>query len=378
MPASTRLQAVSAEHRTSRMANRCMEGFRGYWERTASCKQTDREDGTGGRGGIVRGRQRGVPRGLQAPGASAGGGRRPVPHARRAGTSTSWSRRCAACGWTWEERRPNGRPGLARPLPGADRDAQPPREPVMFRAVAASLLLATPCLAQSGSPPVFRPPAVPLVVHDPYVSCWSTSDRLTDDWPRHWTGKVHALCGLVRIDGAAFRWCGPQPAGVPEVPAMEQLSLRVGALTTEYVFAAAGVELRVTFWSPALPWDLDALGLPVGHVDLQARATDGREHEVTAYADLTGEWVVNTPDQPVEWSRLRVGGGEVARLGCADQRVLGRAGDDVRLDWGWLHLLALPGDGPGGPPAPLDASRVAFGGHATVRGRFVAEGRLPA
>lgn len=244
----------------------------------------------------------------------------------------------------------------------------------MHRLVVTVLSL-LPLAGAAAQAPVFRPPAVPLVVHDPYVSCWSTSDRLTDDWPRHWTGRVHALCGLVRIDGAAFRWCGPQPAGVPDVPPMEQLSLRVGALSTEYAFAAGGVELRVTFWSPALPWDLDALGLPVGHVDLQARATDGREHEVLAYLDLTGEWVVNTPDQPVEWSRLLVSGGEVARLGCADQRVLGRAGDDVRLDWGWLHLLAQPGDG---QPAPSGrASEVGFGGHAALRGGFVAAGRLP-
>ncbi len=243
----------------------------------------------------------------------------------------------------------------------------------MFHVVAALLLLlVAPGLAQLGEPPTFRPPAVPLIVHDPYVSCWSESDRLTDDWPRHWTGKVHALCGLVRIDGKAYRWCGPQPSGVPDVPAMEQVSLRVAALSTEYVFAAAGLELRVTFWSLALPWDLESLALPVGYVDFEARSTDGRAHAATVYFDATAEWVVNTPDQSVQWTRARINGRDVARLGSAEQRVLGRAGDDVRLDWGWLYLTTAPW---AGPDAAADG--LALGSHDDVRRGFVLDGTLP-
>ena len=67
----------------------------------------------------------------------------------------------------------------------------------------------------------FRPPAVPLVVHDPYFSIWSPADKLTDDWPRHWTGAINAMCSMVRIDGKPYRIMGPQPA---DVPAMEQNS----------------------------------------------------------------------------------------------------------------------------------------------------------
>jgi len=45
----------------------------------------------------------------------------------------------------------------------------------------------------------FRAPAIPLITHDPYLSLWEMSDRLTDDWPKHWTGATQALCGLVRV-----------------------------------------------------------------------------------------------------------------------------------------------------------------------------------
>lgn len=114
---------------------------------------------------------------------------------------------------------------------------------------ATSIMILVPTLAVA-QPESFRPPAVPLVTHDPYFSVWSMSDRLTDDWTKHWTGTIHAMCGLARIDDKAYRFMGP---GQIKAPAMKQLSVEVLPTRTIYQFEEAGVHLTLTFTTPAAP-----------------------------------------------------------------------------------------------------------------------------
>jgi hypothetical protein len=210
----------------------------------------------------------------------------------------------------------------------------------------------------------FRPPAVPLVTHDPYFSVWSFSDRLTDDWSRHWTGAVNAFCGLIRIDGKTYRYAGPYPN---ETPALPQTGLTVLPTRTIYTFEADGVRLTLTFLSPLLPSDLELISRPVTYLSLAAQATDGESHDVSLYADVSGEWVVNTTDQPVVWSRYRLGKLTALRMGSAQQPVLERSGDNLRIDWGYLYLAMEEGRG---------VQSVIASDHAT-RDLFAAQGKLP-
>jgi len=209
-----------------------------------------------------------------------------------------------------------------------------------------------------------RPPAVPLIVHDPYFSIWSASDRLTDDWTRHWTGRVHPISGLVRVDGKAFRFAGPSPSSVP---AMEQKSMFMTPTRTVYTFSAAGVELSVTFLSPLLIHDLDVMSRPLTYIVAEAVSADGLEHDVSLYFSAGAEIAVNTPDQSVFWGRYRVPGLEVMAVGSQEQRLLGKNGDDLRIDWGWLYLAV--------PQAQAAASHLGSGWE--TRRAFAETGVLP-
>ncbi len=186
-----------------------------------------------------------------------------------------------------------------------------------------------------------RPPAVPLITHDPYFSIWSAADKLTDRDTTHWTGKRQPIAGLARIDGKVYRFMGTHPK---EVPAMEQVSLSVTPTHTVYRFRADEVELTVAFFTPAFPGDLDILSRPVTY--LTVTASGQGNHEASILIDVDPVIAVNTSDEAVTWSRARAGELSVLSVGSRDQRVLNRPGDDLRIDWGYFRLAAPDNEHP--------------------------------
>ncbi len=220
----------------------------------------------------------------------------------------------------------------------------------------------TACAAASPGA-AFRPPAVPLVACDPYFSIWSFSDRLTDQWPKHWTGAVHALTGVARIDGKAYRLMGLQPDAAPP---MSQVGLQVLPTRTLYDFEAGGIHITLTFMTAAFGHDIELLARPVTYLTWDVRSIDGKEHEVGLYYDNSAELVVNRITEEVVWGRPTIDGLSVLRIGTQEQPILAKKGDDLRIDWGYLYVAA-PKD---------DRARSVVASHG-VRDMFAKNGALP-
>ena len=189
---------------------------------------------------------------------------------------------------------------------------------------------------------VERPPDTPLITHNPYFSIWSNTDRLTDSPTRHWTGHPQPLNGLVRLDGKVFRIMGNSPG---DVPAMEQISLEVTPTHTRYSFRTKTVQIDLAFFTPAFLDDLDLLSRPVTYVTWTAHSLDETPHEVSVFFGASAEIATSFDGQQVVFSRNQTAATHVLSVGTRDQSVLNRSGDDLRVDWGYLHL-AVPDDEP--------------------------------
>jgi hypothetical protein len=375
--------------------------------------------------------------------------------------------------------------------------------------LAAALLVVINAQAQQ-----LRPPAYPLITHDPYFSVWAFNDTLTAAPTRHWTGQPQSLEGVMRVDGKAYqflgkaapsyraiiptvqeqpytahytfekpaegweqpnfapaqRWAtgpapftdnttlrgttwtggnvwvrravivgGPLPKGklslmlwhdddvevylngvlllkqtkyngqyeyftIPEsarralrqgenllamhctspqggehldaglyeelpqqvLATAKQTAVTVTATQTTYSFTAGAVRLTVNFLSPLLLDELETVARPVSYITFGAASTNNQPHAVQVLLTEAGTAAANTPYQQVVTQAGRSTGLAWQNIGTKDQRVLGQAGDNVRIDWGYAYLAA-----------PL-ATQTGTGAPAALKTTFVQSGKLAA
>jgi hypothetical protein len=189
------------------------------------------------------------------------------------------------------------------------------------------------------------------------------ADRLTDDTTRHWTRRELPLVSLIRIDGKTYRLMGKSPRDLPVVP---QVSLRVLPTRSIYVFQDDHVHVQLAFMTPALPDDLDVLARPLTYLTWEIRSIDGALHDISIYDSTSALLAVNSPDQTVEWKRETAGPLTVLRAGSVDQTLLRPAGDDTRIDWGYIYAAA-----------PTQEANAVAGASARLAAGFVEQGKLP-
>jgi hypothetical protein len=119
-----------------------------------------------------------------------------------------------------------------------------------------------------------------------------------------------------------------------------QTSVDVQATQTHYAFTCGAVDLKLTFTAPLLMDDLNLLSRPVNYLSYETVSNDGQPHEVEIYFEAAPQWALNTPYQTAASTSFEQKDLVFLATGSEEQNILGRKGDDVRIDWGYFYLAA--------------------------------------
>lgn len=125
----------------------------------------------------------------------------------------------------------------------------------------------------------------------------------------------------------------------------EQKSIDITATKTAYRFSAGGVDLDLAFTSPLLMNNLDLLARPVSYISCKVQSTDGKTHDVQVQVGASGNISVNVPSQEVSTKKYEYGDLSILKVGTKEQPVLQKKGDDLRIDWGYLHVATQKSTG---------------------------------
>ena len=128
-----------------------------------------------------------------------------------------------------------------------------------------------------------------------------------------------------------------------QIQTAKQESVDVMATSTYYTFACGPVRLDLVFTAPMLIDDLNLISTPVNYISYRVESTDGREHDIQFYLSTTPQMTVNEMNQPTVSSIITKNDTHYVKSGSTEQKILGRSGDLISIDWGWLYMPATNG-----------------------------------
>ena len=179
-------------------------------------------------------------------------------------------------------------------------------------------------------------PAYPLITHDPYFSIWSFSDHAFESNTKHWTGKDHAILITAQVDGKIFQLMGKKEN--ESIQNAKQSALKVTATSTQYQFECNGSIIGVDFLSPLIADDLNLFSRPLSYIDFSSKSMDGKKHEILMEVKISSDIAVNEKMEPISFSNGTNQSVQFIKVGTNEQKVLGKKGDNVRINWGFGYL----------------------------------------
>ncbi len=179
----------------------------------------------------------------------------------------------------------------------------------------------------------FRPAAVPLITVDPFLSVWACADALGNNATQHWSGKDNPIYTGVVIKGKLQPFSAVNGDGLTVRHSVPQTSLKVTPTSSIYTFENNEFKATLTFTTPLLLDKLDIMTRPVSYVEynIEPKSDDVKPEFIFG---ICSNWSVNNNKQEVAFKKT----GYSVCCGNIVQMPLSHSGDNVSIDWGYLHL----------------------------------------
>lgn len=178
----------------------------------------------------------------------------------------------------------------------------------------------------------FRPAAVPLITVDPFFSVWSTDDALYGGKTEHWSGRPFPIMAGIYIDGKFYSMAAFDLNDKAIVNRIYQTGLEITPTSSVYTFENELARVKLTFTTPLLLDRLDIMTRPVSYVAYEIEKKCDKEMRFLFGIGTRG--CVNERTQRVEIKKsdFSICAGNVC------QSPLAQSGDNVLIDWGYLHI----------------------------------------
>ncbi len=188
-----------------------------------------------------------------------------------------------------------------------------------------------------------RVPAIPLITIDPYFSVWAGKSLQQNTM--HWSNNPNTTCVQVTVDGNTLHALGHKPEVIKDMPDMTIENVDMDAFSTIITYKTDAIRLTLKFTSPLLVEDLYYASRPVSYCKASYESLDGKPHEVSVKFILTEELVLfKRGEGRAIADVVEIENISAIKMGGGEQKVLGRSGDNICIDWGYLYLC-IKGNG---------------------------------
>lgn len=182
-----------------------------------------------------------------------------------------------------------------------------------------------------------RAASVPLILHDPFFSIWSSADCLYDKDPVHWCGARQKMRGYLKVGDKRYTFLGDKETD--EV--LQQKNIDVTATATEYIFENDEVTLKCRFTSPLLPNDMLLVSRPCTYIDLEVNKKNLSnvvvDFEVSADLVRQNQEIVRGFDGEHD-------GFAYSGMGRLIQQPLAGSFDKTTINWGYVYVASQEKD----------------------------------